>query len=360
MNALLTPVFALLSGNTGEDFVNDTRAAQRLFRDSLDYQWDQYIGTGNSHPIWLISYRIGVFIAMAILMYFTVDIIKKLSQNNFLLSDLSILIKPLIVASLLANNATGVGYLAKGMRYSGQIVNYWITDFYKIYNQVGQDFAEANRHLDNDEVRLAVNKAQIACQDLFKDLDTYNTCMVDDLRKQQEAAKEDEIFSDVIGKVIEGAVNDTVDWSKYALSTVALADERVKLFANAVSFNITADLALFYTALYGPIAISTSMLPVAANSLIAWLSAFYFIQFTQISYTIMISMLADILNNGRGMESFIYATLLGFVLPMLAILFGAGGGVVLYSSLNGLGMGAVGKFSLGKIMSRVMPPVIKR
>ncbi|MGB5712499.1 MAG: hypothetical protein WBM44_16500, partial [Waterburya sp.] len=351
---------AVLSGNTGEDFVNDTKAAQRLFRDSLDYQWDQYIGTTNSHPIWLISYRVGAFIAVAILMYFAVDIMKKLSQNNFLLSDLSILIKPIIVASLMANNGQGVGYLAKGMRYSGQVVNYWITDHYQVYLDNSQNFAKANAHLDNDEVRLAVNKAQIVCQDLFKDLETYNECMVADLKKQQEAGKEDLNFYNFLGNLIQGAANNIVDWSKYAVSSVALADERIKLFAYAISFNLTADITLFYTALYGPIAIATSMLPVAQNSLIVWLSAFYSIQFIQISYTIMISMLADILNNGRGMESFIYATLLGLILPTVAILFGAGAGMTLYSSLNGLGMGAAGQFSLSKTFSKIAPAVIKR
>ena len=354
-NLIYLGVGGIFSGNSGRDLTNDARNSRLIFKDTLDYQWSQYIGTDTSHPVWLIFTYLGSTIAGLLLFYFAVDLFKKLMTNDFLVSDLLELRKPLIVAVFLANNAALTVTLALGMRELIQGVNFQIIDAYGVYQDASIEYAKANDLLSNEEVRGEVNNANLKCSDLIiSDPTNYSKCMEEELAKAQIAVEGagNKNLATKIGEFITGIKNNTYDLATYTASSAALADERLKLFTSGIAFNLGADIALFYTALYGPIAISTSLLPVGQNSFVAWLSAFYAIGFTQISNTIMISLMADILTNGRGIESFITATLIGKIIPTLSVLFGAGGGMVLYSSLVGLGIGASSGISWTKLIPK--------
>ena len=92
-----------------------------------------------------------------------------------------------------------------------------------------------------------------------------------------------------------------------------------------------------------------------SKSFIAWVSAFWTINITTIAYTIMVSLLVSVIDSGRGIESYIFAQLIGWGLPTLAIAFGAGGGFTLYSSFIAIGVGASGGFSTSKMISAIKP-----
>jgi hypothetical protein len=181
--------------------------------------------------------------------------------------------------------------------------------------------------------------------------------MISELEKNKAAAEAagQTGLGTLIGNVIKSAVNKTYDLATYTASSVILADDRIKLFAAAVSFVMGADMALFITALYGPMAVATSLLPAGSKSFIAWVSAFWTINITTIAYTIMVSLLVSVIDSGRGIESYIFAQLIGWGLPTLAIAFGAGGGFTLYSSFIAIGVGASGGFSTSKMISAIKP-----
>jgi hypothetical protein len=344
------------SGDSGQDFLNDTRGAQKLFGDSMDFQWQQYIGSG-AHPIWLIMARAGMVIALATMFYFVYELFQKYDKNSFHPSDLKELIIPFIVVMFLSNNAALTGQLAIGMRGIGKNINYQLTQDFGAYVKVAKDYNNDNSNLTNDEVRKEMDKAAEACKDIYGQNPQYEECMISELEKNKAAAEAagQTGLGTLIGNVIKSAVNKTYDLATYTASSVILADDRIKLFAAAVSFVMGADMALFITALYGPMAVATSLLPAGSKSFIAWVSAFWTINITTIAYTIMVSLLVSVIDSGRGIESYIFAQLIGWGLPTLAIAFGAGGGFTLYSSFIAIGVGASGGFSTSKMISAIKP-----
>lgn len=345
------------SGNLGQDILNDTRSAQTIFRDSLDYQWTQYI-RGASHPIWLIMDKIGGIIAAGAVFYLGFDLIKKHQQNDFRYVDLQQFILPGIITALLIKNGLGAGYLAMGMRDFGNNINFDIAQRFNVYNSISTEFAKANSVLTNEEVRKEVIKAQQECQDLFEQNDVYVNC----LKSVLEEATERERQSRANGNLLQGledlltsVKNDVVDLATYTVSSAFLIDERFKLYAAAIAFSISADMALFLTALTAPLALSLALIPSATNGFFAWLSLFYTIQMTLISYTIMVSLMADINNNGREVESFIFSLLLGKFIPFLAVVFGSLGGMTMFSSFSGAGLNLVSDFTPSKIIGKLKP-----
>lgn len=348
---------AFLSSNSGRDFINDTSSAQTVFRDRLDYQWHTYLGGTNSHPIWTIMVNFSLFIALGVFIFYAYTTLIEFNEKPFKFSDLKKFILPTLIGILLANNGQLTAQMILGLRDLGQGLNYNIAETYGVYNQVSTDFAKANNVLSNSQVRSEVSIAQDSCKDLQRDLNRYEECMIEILEARQTAAQNNGnpgLFGS-IRNLVTGVRNNLIDLTTYTLSSAALAGDRIRLYASAVAFNVAADIALFYAALYSPVAVATSLIPSATNSIIGWLSMVYTIIFTQISYTIMISLMADMLNQGRGLESFIFAFLVGKFIPTLAVAFGVGGGYVLFSSLSAMGIGTAGKISSLKLLGKLKP-----
>ena len=344
---------AQISGDIGQDMLDQTRTSQNLLRNTLDYQWDVFIGN-NSHPLWLIFCTISRYISMILLGIFTYEIIKKLFDSDFQYTDLYDLRKPLIVIFFMADNGLVTSKLALALRNTIVNINYQVITKYESYHQAGQNFAKENPLLNNEEVRTELIKAQKACADLFEDMDLHRKCLEEELTKAQSKIDQSQnpgIFAS-LGNLIKGIANNTYDLITYGASSISLADDRLKLFASAVTFNIGADIALFYVALYAPIAMGSSLLPMAKNSFIVWLSAFYGIGMVQISYSVMTVMMSDILTNGRGLESYITAELMAKVIPALAVIFGTGGGFVMYSSFISMGLNFSQGLSFGKLIPK--------
>lgn len=114
------------------------------------------------------------------------------------------------------------------------------------------------------------------------------------------------------------------------------------MLALSIAFQWLVEVTLILTGLLGPIAVGLSLLPVTQKALYTWLIAFYSVGLTQLSYNILIGMLATLQNNSTDTSTRLVFTIsIGLLAPVLSVLLASGGGVATFSSLSGIA-GAVG------------------
>jgi hypothetical protein len=105
------------------------------------------------------------------------------------------------------------------------------------------------------------------------------------------------------------------------------------------------EAALLMTALFAPIAVVLSLLPLAGRPIFAWLSGFLGILAVQMGYNILVGLMAFVIVNIDNVSEAISG--MGFLLfsaifsPFLAYQIGRGGGVALYQGISNRAIFAV-------------------
>jgi hypothetical protein len=104
-----------------------------------------------------------------------------------------------------------------------------------------------------------------------------------------------------------------------------------------VAVNLS-EAALIMTALFAPIALALSLMPIAGQMIFAWLAGFIGILSYQLGYNILVGLIAFVIINMDGTVetlnglSFLFFSALGA--PWIAFQIGQGGGVALYQGLS--------------------------
>jgi hypothetical protein len=104
-----------------------------------------------------------------------------------------------------------------------------------------------------------------------------------------------------------------------------------------VAVNLS-EAALIMTALFAPIALALSLMPIAGRMIFAWLAGFIGILSYQLGYNILVGLIAFVIINMDGTVetlnglSFLFFSALGA--PWIAFQIGQGGGVALYQGLS--------------------------
>jgi hypothetical protein len=104
-----------------------------------------------------------------------------------------------------------------------------------------------------------------------------------------------------------------------------------------VAVNLS-EAALIMTALFAPIALALSLMPIAGRMIFAWLAGFIGILSYQLGYNILVGLIAFVIINMEGTVetlnglSFLFFSALGA--PWIAFQIGQGGGVALYQGLS--------------------------
>jgi hypothetical protein len=105
------------------------------------------------------------------------------------------------------------------------------------------------------------------------------------------------------------------------------------------------EAALLMTALFAPIAVALSLLPLAGRPIFAWLSGFLGILAVQMGYNILVGLMAFVIVNIDNVSEVISS--MGFLMfsavfsPYLAYEIGRGGGVALYQGISNRAIFAV-------------------
>ena len=96
------------------------------------------------------------------------------------------------------------------------------------------------------------------------------------------------------------------------------------------------EATLLLTALLGPLAVATTLLPVGAKPIFAWLASFWGVAITKLSLTIVTGLITTVTYNQGSVQALPTAVALGIFAPVIALGMGAGGGMALFTSFTSI------------------------
>ncbi|MGB5635263.1 MAG: hypothetical protein WBM44_17610 [Waterburya sp.] len=330
----------VLSGSSAQDLLNGHAAGIQTLRGSIDQMWSTYIGAGQ---IWQTICKFASIIAFVCLAWLLVNMVKKVTSDGDILDEMDKFVLIIAVCILLFDNGYMDAIWAKGMRGLVVGINDTVATQLKTTNAIKEEFEEL---LGRATANQALAAAEEQCSDIFdENIDFYEACMKSQLKQWQEASKS-EGFKGAIQGILNSFETAGRKASKglgYIGTTALLSGQRFNLYRTGIAFAVSADLAMLITGLFGPIAAAASLMPVGSKAIFAWITGYYMIGSTQIAYTLMIGLAADMLSDADALGDLILPFLIGRSLPIIAIGLGVGGGAALFSSLSASSLSSIGK-----------------
>lgn len=340
------------SGDLGTDLTNDSVASQNAFRGRIDELWQDYIG--GSHPIWTNINLISGLIAFVCFGCLLLVILKKAESNDNFLSEIDRLFVAIVIIIMLMNNGQLVAESAKVMRSLVVGIDRSVAVSLAGSNKLSQEFRDL---LGETKARQVLNDANKACGEFLTiDNEKYIDCMEAIFQKEEDALVANNGNQGFINRLQEFAIgikDGTLEAGQYLATTVVFSEDRIKLYLAGIAFSLSADIAMFVTALFGPIAIASSLIPVGQKAVYGWITSFYSIGATKVSYTLIVGLMADILTTSNGIGDYLLAFMLGKVVPIVAIALGVGSGVMFFSTLSGIGLNATSNIGIWRSLKAV-------
>ena len=322
--------------------------------------WDYVIFDSANSPLWLALINTTLTIAALGTLYLAlakgIEIVQKQDWRELV----QILIWPLVIAFFLHNNgyllAQSVGaYRLVGSKitqnvlaisYGGLSLQAAINDF-SISNSSRQQLeaisSECNQYTGDDFVNC-FRRNQETIERIVQEAERRNNNQPNyALRGLAQAMITSAglvagSFFPPLGVTIlasQAAVN-TYNAVKDHGANVTITIVRGLLMAIQWAFVNCLEIAFLLTALYAPIALGLSILPMQGKPIMAWLTTFTAIMAIQLGYNIIIGLtsIVAIKSGGQLNNDIAFMILLAIFAPILAYLIGKGGGTAIYENTS--------------------------
>ncbi|MGK7947265.1 MAG: hypothetical protein AB4368_00280 [Xenococcaceae cyanobacterium] len=331
--------------------------------DSWDETWrDVLSGSGVAErTLYGELARLGELFAVGTLLFLMISFVKKLNNGDY--SALASLLLPIIVSYLLFNNGSNLANFTLALRDT-------INTFER------QILVKTSRGVRLDEIfrqaqGLTSTQEQISswikqCEALSGDKQTQ--CLDEAVTQSEDLLRG---YQGIFG---------ISQWSRNRLNDlnqlrIAITNEPLSLFsldspliwtvigssAESLTYTIliglqmafqnAVEISMLLTALFGPIAVGGSLLPVdwAALPVCAWLTGFLSIGMLKLGFNIVAGLSAVVFVNAESTDALWFPIFLGIFAPILASGIAVGGGLAVWSSLTSIASSAIGTLSLGYI-----------
>lgn len=348
-----TQLIAQFSGNLYEDLLNDAGFAQSLFDEAVNGLWQRYI-LDNS-PLWLQITRIGTMIALIGFAIRFFEMIGKFNSDEPFKFDGAFF--AIIIAVALANQSALIGNISLGFFGLQDAINQNVIVELREALEVEQTF---NRTLGNRVARGMYRIAHSNCSGEFlNNIPEYEECMTEELARAEEAiaaqAEQRGWFARItthLGELRAGLRENAASTLKYITASTLGLEQRIRLLTYGAVFNVTGNLVLFLFGLFSPIIIGATTMPGGEQGLFAYLSGFYAVGVSKLSYTFIVLLAGNIFSTADNLGEDILAIMIGFGAPLLAVGVAFGTTRMVYESVSSIGTRAASSFSLGSLLSR--------
>ncbi len=281
---------------------------------------------------------LGTIFAVGTLIFLVIELYKDLSDGKP--NALSILIWPLIVAFLLANQGQLLAQITLGLRSILNQVNTQVlaitlsgVKLDELYQQANGNIAlqglisvsfGACRSLTGEAQAQCLNQAVNQAQTLVNDYKSAfgGGSWLDGIQN----------FLNSIGSAITG---NGVDAGIFGLLKPVWMPIVVSvLYWMQIAYQNLLEAGLLITALFGPIAVGGSLLPYGPKSIFAWLTGFFAIGFARICFNIIVGLSAVVATDSQGGDPFWFALFAGLFAPILASGLATGSGFIVWTSVS--------------------------
>ena len=308
---------------------------------SWNKTWADVLGiTATPNTLYGVLCWLGILFALLTLIFLILELYRDLSdgKNN----SLSVLIWPVIVMFLLINQGSELAQITLGMR---EMVNFTSSKILTITvngAQLNNLYQQANGNMilqalvsqSFSSCKSLSGEAQAKCLDQsVKQSQTY----IDSYNNLFPAASwisNIQGFLTTVGNMI---VNDPKNpgYGIFGLLKPVWMPIVVSiLFLMQIAYQNILEATLLITALFGPIAVGGSLSPYGPKPIFAWLTGFFAVGFGHICFNLIIGLTAAVASQSEGGDPAWFALVTGLFAPILASSLAAGGGLIVWSSLN--------------------------
>ncbi|NJN07538.1 MAG: hypothetical protein HC815_05925 [Richelia sp. RM1_1_1] len=335
---------------TSTDILENAAAGSQLIAQGFEKLWEQTLNGG----LYAALMKVAQLFALATLCFYMVDLAKSfINQED--MKALSTWIWPIIIITLMANNGA---LLRSGTLTARNYINKINNDVLN-YTASGANLETAyNRAVGNSTLKVEVGREMERCRSLGgssqDSIDCLRSAEAKLRAKAPEFFKNDpppagswewsplDSLTDFASGLLKGldpsgavtkvgaAVWDT---AMGGIGEVVTSFVTLILLALNNAYMWCLEFALLLTALLGPIAVGSSLLPFGQKAIFAWLGAIMGVGMAKLSFNIMVGLCAQLVSNAQANQPMIFLLFVGLLSPLLASALGAGGGLAAVNAM---------------------------
>lgn len=336
MSFQLFPIQLILAqtqkvGEAASKITQDSAAASEAIATAMDGLWNDVLTGG----LYAAIARLGVFFAVGTLLIFMVQWTKQMVDGDSSKAFTDI-IWPIVVIFLLANNGAVLASGTRGLR--------------EIINQTNQTLLTSTSNSIRLQEAYQQVMQQTGAESAVRGLIQQCNAVADPQQQTEcldnAARQAEEIAAQTNGKK-EGWFPD-FGLSEFLSTNVFQLAVRGWLIAFGIAFQWLIEISLLLTALFGPLAIGGSLLPVGQKAIFAWLVGFFSVGMVKLSFNIISGLVATLVLNADANDPLIFAFATGLLAPILSLAIATGGGMTVFNSLS-----TVGTFGLSNLLPQL-------
>ncbi|MGH8002726.1 MAG: hypothetical protein ACREPR_25650 [Brasilonema sp.] len=327
--------------DTSDVLTNGVVTAQSI-AEGWDKQWIDLLQNNTNDNLYGALTKLGIFFAVGTLLFFMMQWIRDVLASEYS-RPISSLIWPFIVVILLANpgNGTPLSNLTLGLR-----------DFLNTVNQQVVEVADTNKTyqqaLNMSVAEEVVGGLLRPCQsltgqqqvDCFTQAKQKTDILLQEYRNtygiQPWIERLDNKVSQII--VITGNASEFAFNSLLGSTTQTIIKNLLVSLQSA--FQNLIEVTMLLIAVLGPLAVGSSLLPIAGKPIFAWLTGLFSIGIAKISFNIVAVISAAVIVNGPAQNASAdpdlmwFMILLGILAPIMSLGLAAAGGFAIFNGIS--------------------------
>jgi len=337
---LLLPFFAQADPETaGLKILEASTELAQNTADSWNEVWTTVINPDN--VLWAMICQIGIVIAALSIVYLAltqgVEIVQKQDWGGLP----SMFVPPLVIAIFLGGNGgvlADVVSLTRNYAYDqiNSVLEIQLMDvgFQEAINKVAASNA-ARQQIENLYYECT-QKTGFELQDCYREKYPIAQQIVADAEEQAGVLNALREFTSNLSILSAGESVDLVLDPGQFLRDRIVPIIRTILWATQWSFVNLLEAAVFLTAVMSPIAFGASLIPIQGRPVIGWATGYISLFGVQLSYNILVGLIATIIveSGGELVSDLAFSLFIALFAPSLAIVLIGGSGISLYRAIS--------------------------
>ena len=310
------------------DITGDAAFAADLASKGFDNLWKD---TLNGHLYASIA-NVGTLFAVGTLLIFLIQWIKAMLESEHY-RPMSEMIWPLVVIILLSSHGKILAGATLGLREMIQQTNQTMLETVTASVRLQEAYQTVMRL--NGDIE-AIRKLQEQCAQISNPTQ-QKECY------ENNQKKADEIIKSAQRNILFQRIN-ILEQTKESLGRILRIPQsviqtvfRIVLFSIGYAYQWIIEISLLITALFGPLAVGGSLLPMAKKPIISWLTAMFSIGLAKLSYNMICGLVAIMMFNSAFFDPMIFPIIVGFFAPILSVCLATGGGLSILNGITNIG-----------------------
>ena len=312
--------------------VNNADEVSQAISEGWDTIWD----TALNSQLYTAVNNVGIALAVGTMVLWLFKFYRSLQERGAAAEWTEILL-PIVIIILLANGGANLKNATLGMRNYINSVNNSVLESVNAENDLNDSLADL-AEFSSAQTQVAELRRQ--CDNLTNN-DEITQCL------QEQRVKADELIAQLQGsnlapqwlqnvhQMVEDNFAPTATGIVRFINTPGLIVAEAIITAFQAAFQLAIEVSLLLTGLMGPVAVGTSLLPIGAKPVYAWITAFGSLGICKLSLNIITGLVATSIHEAGpdNIDTLSTAIALGIISPVLALGLSAGGGMAIFNGI---------------------------